>query len=341
MKSRQHPSVRRLAGAAVVLVTGLGAALGPAPAAQAVIDPGSIAGTVTDLADHPVAGITVSVLEYNGSFMAVKGQDETDATGAYQVDEVAASATGYIVRFAGTGLATEYYDDSVSPTFAITRVPVTAYKTTSGVDAALEPAATISGRVTTPTGESMAGVQVRLSWHPPSYVIPLPDTYLTDASGRFTIDRVKAATYFLDFYDPASGLRESWNDQPPSGMPGPSLTATPIVVAAGAAVSGIDAVLGTPVVQTHAVVNTARPRVRGTLRVGKVVRVSRGEWAPSTVTLSYQWYAGSKAVAHATHRRLAVTRKLAGKRLKVLVTAQTPGYTTTAVWTKPTNRVRR
>ena len=326
----------------MVLVTGLvGAALGPAPAAQAVIDPGSIAGTVTDLVDHALAGVTVSVLEYNGSFMTVRGQDETDAAGAYQVDDVAASPMGYLVRFTGAGLATEYYDDSVSGTFANTRVPVSAYRTTSGVDAVMEPAAAISGRVTTPTGESMAGVQVRLSWHPPGYVIPLPDIYLTDASGRFTIDRVKAATYFLDFYDPASGLRESWNDQPPSGMPGPSPTATPIVVTAGASVTGIDAVLGTPVVQTHAVANTARPRIRGTLRVGEVVRVSRGEWAPSTVTLHYQWYAGHKAVARATHRRLVVTRKLVGKRLKVLVTAEAPGYLVGWSWTRPTAPVRR
>lgn len=342
MRSTRSPSGRRLVRAAVVLVTGLvGAALGPAPAAQAVIDPGSVAGIVTDLGDHPLAGVTVSVLEDNGSFMTVRGQDETDATGAYQVDDVAASTLGYIVRFTGTGLATEYYDDSVSPTFAIKRVPVTAYRTTSGVDAAMEPAATITGQVTTPTGESMAGVQVRLSWHPPYYVIPLPDTYLTDASGRFTIDRLKAATYYLDFYDPASGLRESWNDQPPSGMPGPSLTATPIVVVAGASVTGIDAVLGTPVVQTRAVTNVTRPRIRGTLKVGKVVRVTRGEWAPSTVTLSYQWYAGHKAVARATHRRLALTRKLVGKRLKVLVTAQAPGYLLGWSWTRPTARVRR
>ena len=341
MRSRQHPSGRRLAAAAIVLVAGLvGAALGPAPAARAVIDPGSIAGTVTDLADHPLPGITVSVLEYNGSFLAVKGQDETDATGAYQVDDVAASSTGYLVRFAGTGLATEYYDDSVSATFATTRVPVTGYATTSGVDAAMEPAAAISGRVTTPTGESMAGVQVKLWWHPPSYLIPMTDTYVTDEAGRYAIDRVKAATYYLDFYDPASGLRETWNDQPPSGMYGPSLTATPIVVAAGASVSGIDAVLGTPVVQTHAVTNVVRPRVRGTLRVGKVVRVSRGQWGPSTVTLSYQWYAGRKTVAHGRHRSLTLTHKLVGKRLKVLVIARAPGYTAARAWTRPTSRVR-
>lgn len=342
MSSRPQPSGSRLAGAAVVLVTGLaGAALGPAPAAQAVIDPGSVAGTVTDLADHPLAGITVSVLENNGSFMAVKGQDETDATGAYQVDDVAASSAGYVVRFTGAGLATEYYDDSVSGTFANTRVPVTAYTTTSGVDAAMEPAATISGRVTTPTGAPMAGVQVRLSWHPPSYVVPMPDTYVTDATGHYTIDRVKAATYFLDFYDPASGIRESWDDQPPSGMPGPSLTATPLVVAAGASVSGIDAVLGTPVVvQPPAVRNLVRPRIRGTLRVGRVVRVSRGEWAPSTVTRSYRWYAAGKAVAHATHRRLTLRHKLVGKRLTVRVIARAPGYTSAVSWTRPTSRVR-
>lgn len=346
MRSGRRSTAGRSIGSAMLLVTGLAAAaLAPAPAAQAVIDPGSIAGTVTDLADRPLAGITVSVLEYNGSFMVVKGQDQTDATGAYQVDELAASSTsspGYLVRFAdpSAGWATEYYDDSVSGTFATTQVPVRAYATTSGVDASMEPAATISGRVTAPTGASLAGVQVKLWWNPPSYVIPMMDAYVTDEAGRYSIDRVKAGTYLLDFYDPASGNRESWNDQPPSAMYGPSLTATPLVVAAGAMMSGIDAVLGAPVVQTHAVTNVVRPRVKGTLRVGRVVRVSRGEWAPSTVALRYRWYAGGKAVAHATHRRLTLSHKLVGKRLTVRVTARVPGYTSAVVLTRSTARVR-
>ncbi len=83
-----------------------------------------------------------------------------------------------------------------------------------------------------------------------------------------------------------------------------------------------------------------RPRVKGTLEVGQVVRVSKGVWEPTAVVFKYQWYAGGKPIADATHRRLALTAKYVGKRLTVRVKAKAAGYDRAIVWTKPTLRVK-
>ena len=69
-----------------------------------------------------------------------------------------------------------------------------------------------------------------------------------------------------------------------------------------------------------------RPRIKGTLEVGQVVRVSKGVWKPAAVTFKYQWYAGAKAITDATHRRLTLTAKYVGKRLTVRVKAKAAGY---------------
>ena len=172
------------------------------------------------------------------------------------------------------------------------------------------------------------------------------------APGQYTIDRVKAGTYYLEFTDPVSGNREFWNDQPGQDY-GPPATATPLVVAACESLTGVDAVFGGPAVPTPAVTcvvrpppvapqvtNVVRPRVKGSLEVGRVVRVSKGVWKPTAVTFKYQWYAGGKAITDATHRRLALTAKYAGKRLSVRIKAKATGYDRAVVRTKPTARVQ-
>ena len=332
----------RTPGAVAILLVGglLVAALGPAPSAQATIDPGSIAGTVTDLADHPLPGITVSVLRLDVSGPKVVGQDETDAIGAYQIDDIGASP--YLtVRFTDQNAeyATEYFDDNVDISFAV-RVPIKPHSVTSGVDASLEPAATISGRLTMSTGDPVTSGQVRVWWHPPGYQIPM-DTYLVDPTGYYTIPGVKSATYYLEFYDPVSGIREFWNDQPGQtsyGMTSPGSAATPLLVAACESRTGVDAVFDGPAVPAPAVTcvipsppaaptvtYVVRPRVKGTLQVGQVVRVSKGVWTPTAVTLKYQWYAGRKAVTDATHRSLNVVPQVRRETVEGQGQGQGPG----------------
>jgi hypothetical protein len=420
---------------AILLVTGLVVAtLGPAPAAQATMHPGSIAGTVTDDANMPLPGITVSVIRIGiyGDIEAVLGQDETDATGAFQVADLEAYPN-YKVRFTDPGAeyATEFYDDNVAAGLA-TPVPVTAFDVTTGIDASLEPAASISGQLTTATGAPVTSGQVWLTWLSPHTGVARMETHVTDQTGHYSIVGVKAATYAVAFWDPATDNAEWWDDKSWANMSGP-LSATPLAVTRGGSLTGIDAVLGGTVTNVEvpavtgkaqvgqsltasagtwsplgttvsyrwvvgadtvagddptgpvywptpadvgktirvyatgtrpgwlagsassnptaavaaapvtsppaAVTYLVRPRVKGTVQVGHVVRVSKGVWKPVTVAFEYQWYAGGKAITHATHRRLTLTDTYAGKRLSVRVKARAAGYNRAIVWTKPTARI--
>jgi hypothetical protein len=442
-KSLQRAHLHVLSGRVPValtnlLITGLlVAAAGPTPSAQAVIDPGSIAGAVTDQAGEPLPGISVAVMHTNGFFMTQIGQGETHADGTYEVDGLAASTTGYLVRFTDPSgdYATEAYDDTLISSWGggfPTSVPVTASSMTAGIDAALEVAASISGRLTMASGAPVSGGKVNVWWNPPNVLIPMDtDIHLTDQTGHYTIDRVKGGAYVLEFIDPVSGVHEFWNDRPDMS------TANSLVITSGEALTGIDAALGGQVenlvaptitgtaqvgqsltaspgswspagtavtyrwivgadtvpgddptgpvyVPTAADVGKTlrvhttgtlpgwldgsatsaptspvspapgtapppapapvaflvRPRVKGTLEVGQVVRVSHGIWKPHEVVLKYQWYVGGKAITDATHRRLALTTKYVGKRLTVRIKAKAAGHPHIIVWTKPTARIK-
>jgi hypothetical protein len=89
------------------------------------------------------------------------------------------------------------------------------------------------------------------------------------------------------------------------------------------------------------VLNTKLPKIKGKAKVGRTVRVTAGAWQPQTVALKYQWYAGSKKIKKATKKKLTITDKQAGKRLRVKVTASAAGFKRLTVRTKPTAKVRR
>jgi hypothetical protein len=74
------------------------------------------------------------------------------------------------------------------------------------------------------------------------------------------------------------------------------------------------------------IVNTAKPKVTGTAKVGKTLKVSTGTWsvASSELTYKYQWKRGSKVVSKKASYKLTKADK--GKTLKVTVTVSATGY---------------
>ena len=436
MTRSRHRSIAQLV--ALVLISGLMvAALSPTPSAQATINPGSIAGTVTDQNGDPMAGIEVSVIRSGAGFNGVVGEDVTDATGAFRVDDIEAHPYHHVGFTDPTGTyATEFYPDSAGETGA-NWVAVTANTVTEGVDATLELGASISGRLTRVTGAPVVGSPVQLFWSPTSNGGSSARYLVTDDTGHYAMEGIKPGRYILQFGDVVSSLYdwEYWDDKPDF------TSATPLVLAGGDVLTGIDAVIdkpvrnlvaptisgvarvgdslsaspgtwtpsGTPityrwvvgsdnvpgddptgptyvptaadvgqVIRVYAIgtypgwppvsasssptapvlaapVTTplppppapavtltceVRPRVKGTLRVGQVVRVSQGVWKPSEVTFRYQWYLGGKAITDATHRRLTLKTRYVGKRLTVRVKAKAAGYARVIVWTKPTGRIQ-
>jgi hypothetical protein len=73
--------------------------------------------------------------------------------------------------------------------------------------------------------------------------------------------------------------------------------------------------------------NVKRPSVK---RSGKKLVCSPGKWSGNSGSYSYSWLVNGKARAGATGRKLAVTRKLHGRRVQCSVTASGAGGKSTA-----------
>ncbi|MBM7518695.1 family 78 glycoside hydrolase catalytic domain [Nocardioides nitrophenolicus] len=81
------------------------------------------------------------------------------------------------------------------------------------------------------------------------------------------------------------------------------------------------------------------PVVSGKARVGK--RLTASLAVPAGATVSYQWFAGKKAVKGATASSLRLAAKLSGKRISVRVTVSLPGHQTATVTSARTAKVKR
>ena len=75
--------------------------------------------------------------------------------------------------------------------------------------------------------------------------------------------------------------------------------------------------------------------VAGALKVGSTLKLKNYQAlvSRSTVSYTFQWYAGSKKIKKATKTKLKVTRSLKGKKISVKVTA-TSGTTAKTVKVK-------
>lgn len=82
----------------------------------------------------------------------------------------------------------------------------------------------------------------------------------------------------------------------------------------------------------------ATPKITGTTKVGRTLKVSRGSWT-SGVTFSYQWYRSGKAISGATGSSYLLSAADKGKTLKVKVTGVRTGYVTTSKTSKASKKI--
>jgi hypothetical protein len=86
--------------------------------------------------------------------------------------------------------------------------------------------------------------------------------------------------------------------------------------------------------------SAATPRISGTARVGRTLKVRVGSWSPRPSTFHYRWYANGKRIASkGTRSWIRLTSKQRGKRITVRVTGTKSGYTTVIKTSKRTKRV--
>jgi peptidoglycan hydrolase-like protein with peptidoglycan-binding domain len=87
--------------------------------------------------------------------------------------------------------------------------------------------------------------------------------------------------------------------------------------------------------------DSERPKVTGTAKVGRSLAVDAGDWGPGQVALAYQWYRGTTAISGATSASYTAQPGDAGSTLTVRVTGSRAGYTVTTRTSAATSAVAR
>ncbi|KJL25785.1 Cna protein B-type domain protein [Microbacterium azadirachtae] len=215
--------------AAALMFTGVGAA---AAADTLAATGGSIAGVVTNEADgSPIAGIFVQAQNDDASSIAGA---TTGPDGSYRIDGLQPGAHRVHFLTLGTSYISEYWNNATSY-FQAAVVYVQDGVVATGIDAALSSGGTISGVVTREDGTPVVGEPVSAA---ASGLGGGFSSAITDSSGAYTIQGLPADSYVVNFSTTWDGLvGEYWNDA------ADYFSATRVPVAAGGAVTGIDAVL--------------------------------------------------------------------------------------------------
>lgn len=93
-----------------------------------------------------------------------------------------------------------------------------------------------------------------------------------------------------------------------------------------------------PAAQT---VNTRRPTVKGTAKVGRTLKVrSKGAWTPSPSSYSYQWLRNGKKIPKATRTSYRLTKKDRGRKITLRVYARRDGVATVTATSKASRKVK-
>ncbi len=85
--------------------------------------------------------------------------------------------------------------------------------------------------------------------------------------------------------------------------------------------------------------DSAKPKIRGTARVGRTLTVEPGTWTRGA-DLAYQWFAGGHRIGGATGSRLVLTGRLAHQRISVEVTGTLDGYRSVTRTSRATGKVK-
>ena len=194
---------------------------------------GTISGTVTGPSNQNLSNICVGVLRSNGT--QVKGAT-TGPSGTYTVGGLQTGT--YKVQFTpcigGSGFLGEYYNDKHTLNSA-DPVDVTVGQDTPNINAQLDAAGLITGKVTGPSNQNLQNVCVTIYTAGGNSVTGTQ----TDSGGNYSVGGLSSGTYRVGFQACGAGnfLGEYYDDKPTVAA------ADPVQVTAGQTTPNINAQL--------------------------------------------------------------------------------------------------
>ena len=198
---------------------------------------------------------------------------------------------------------------------------------------------TLSAGTPTIAGTAAAGNVLTASagnWHPE------PDSFAYQwLRNGADIPGATGSTYTVTTGDQAStlavrvaGKKFGYHDAEATSaglaIPSPTVIANPPIAAPP---------LDTPPAAKLRVFKAVTPKIAGTVKVGKTIRVKIVSWKPKP-KYSYQWFANGKKIKKATHSTLKLVKSLKGKKITVKVTGKKTGYQTAIKISKATTKVK-
>lgn len=241
------------------------------------------------------------------------------------------------------------FHPAVATKEAGTDVQVHAARTTTGVNITTDRSGSVRGSVTLPDGVAASDVRVTLSVQPSAGVWTRVDETFLVADGSYTFGSVGRGTYKVAFVDAraVAGPREHTGIVIGSGSYDVVVNST--LVLRGSTVPPTDTPTTKPTPRpepTPRITIATSPRLKGTARAGRSVRVTRGTYRPSTVTVKYRWYLRSKSgkvvrIKGATKPKVKLKKSWVGRKLRAQVTVTRSGHRKVVVTTKWSTKVAR
>jgi hypothetical protein len=123
-----------------------------------------------------------------------------------------------------------------------------------------------------------------------------------------------------------------------------ALQSKKITVAVTATATGLAATTktssATAAVKGQLFAKSPTPKITGTAKVGKTLKINKGAWSPKP-SFKYQWYANGKAIKGATKATLKLKAAQKNKKITVKITASKSGYEKKVVTSKKTAKVKK
>jgi Carboxypeptidase regulatory-like domain len=288
----------------------------------ALVEAPSISGTVTDATSHlPLTNVEVDAYDASGENVSSTGTFGS-AGGQYSISGLAAGS--YTLQFTdeSSGSSDHAYQWYSAKSTQSSANPVTVGSSNVTANAALTAGGSITGAVSgIPTG----GVPHETLYDADGAVVASAYSYL--ANGAYQFDGLPAGTYRMLLHDDTGTFPDQWYNG------GSSLaSATPITVTAGQSTS-VDLSFSAQLI------TSATPTITGSAAFGQTLTAVPGAWAPTSVSLAYQWLRDGTAISGATSATYVATAADLTHQLSVAVTGTESGYPPVAQTSASTSTV--